>query len=267
MRRRAKELQLEDQAVVPIAETPIAETPIAETPIAETTVVGPAAIMQAIQSAAANPEVDIDKMERLWDMHKQLVDSQNEAAFNGAMNAAQGEMRLVSADARNPQTHSEYASYAALDKALRPIYVRHGFSLSFYEGETSKPEHIRIMCDVAHSGGCTKKRYRDMPADGKGAKGGDVMTKTHASGAAATYGMRYLLKMIFNVAIGEDDNDGNEAIETIDNKQLADLEALMTEVGADKKAFLKVCQVQSFDQLPAAQYSGAVQRLEQKRKQ
>jgi hypothetical protein len=25
-----------------------------------------------------------------------------------------------------------------------------------------------------------------------------------------SYGMRYLLKMIFNVAVGEDDNDGNQ---------------------------------------------------------
>ena len=48
-----------------------------------------------------------------------------------------------------------------------------------------------------------------MPADGKGAKGGDVMTKTHASGAAISYGSRYLLKAIFNLAIGEEDADGN----------------------------------------------------------
>ena len=50
-----------------------------------------------------------------------------------------------------------------------------------------------------------------MPSDGKGAKGGDVMTKTHATGAAMSYGMRYLLKFIFNVAVGEDDTDGNGA--------------------------------------------------------
>ncbi len=48
-----------------------------------------------------------------------------------------------------------------------------------------------------------------MPADGKGAKGGDVMTKTHAVGAAKSYGKRYLLKDIFNIAIGEEDTDGN----------------------------------------------------------
>jgi hypothetical protein len=52
-----------------------------------------------------------------------------------------------------------------------------------------------------------------MPADGKGAKGGDVMTRTHATGSALSYGMRYLLKMIFNVAVGEDDDDGNDADE------------------------------------------------------
>jgi hypothetical protein len=50
-----------------------------------------------------------------------------------------------------------------------------------------------------------------MPADGKGAKGGDVMTKTHATGAAVSYGQRYLLKMIFNLAVGEVDDDGNGA--------------------------------------------------------
>jgi hypothetical protein len=39
-------------------------------------------------------------------------------------------------------------------------------------------------------------------------KGGDVITKTHAVGSAMTYGRRCVLRMIFNVAIGEDD-DGN----------------------------------------------------------
>ena len=53
-----------------------------------------------------------------------------------------------------------------------------------------------------------------MPADGKGAKGGEVMTKTHAMGAATAYGMRYLLKMIWNVAVGEDDTDGNSGSQT-----------------------------------------------------
>ena len=68
---------------------------------------------------------------------------------------------------------------------------------------------MRVLCYVSHSAGHTRTYQCDMPSDGKGAKGNDVMTKTHAAGSAASYGMRYLLKMIFNIAIGEDDTDGN----------------------------------------------------------
>jgi len=50
-----------------------------------------------------------------------------------------------------------------------------------------------------------------MPADGKGPQGAAVMSKTHATGSALTYAQRYLLKLIFNLAIGDDDDDGNSA--------------------------------------------------------
>jgi hypothetical protein len=125
------------------------------------------------------------------------------------MRAAQGDMRQVATDANNPQTRSRYATYAAIDAALRPVYTQHGFSISFGTGDA--PEgYVRVVAYVSHVGGHTRQYKADMPADGKGAKGGDVMTKTHAFGAGTSYGMRYLLKMIFNVAIGEYDLDGND---------------------------------------------------------
>ncbi|MCC7186767.1 MAG: ERF family protein, partial [Acidobacteria bacterium] len=131
-----------------------------------------------------------------------------EQVFNAAMSAAQSEMRSVAADATNPQTHSRYASYEALDRALRPLYTKHGFGLSF-NTEDAAPDYVRVVCYVSHLGGHTRPYRVDMPADGKGAKGGDVMTKTHAVGAAMSYGARYLLKLIWNVAVGEGDKDGN----------------------------------------------------------
>jgi len=39
---------------------------------------------------------------------------------------------------------------------------------------------------------------------------GDVMSRTHATASALSYGMRYLLRLIFNIAVGEGD-DGNKA--------------------------------------------------------
>lgn len=167
-------------------------------------------IFQIIERAARDPNVDIDKMERLINMQERERARQAELEFDNAMATAQAEMQPVRVDSYNPQTKSKYSSYAALDNAIRPIYARHGFSLSFDTSDGAAPDHVRILCKVAHRGGHRERPRIDMPADGKGAKGGDVMTRTHAMGSAVSYGKRYLLGMIFNLATTKDD-DGNAA--------------------------------------------------------
>lgn len=197
-----------------------------------------ATLMQAIVSMSANSEVDVEKMERLWDM-KERIDAKNaEIDFNAAMVAAQTAMKRVSTDAANPQTRSRYASYAALDKALRPLYTENGFALSFDTGDAPLELYVRVMCYLSHKSGHSRTYHVDMPADGKGAKGGDVMTKTHAAGAAMSYGMRYLLKMIFNVAVGEDDIDGNEPVEKINDDQANAIHAKIDENELPYDAFI-----------------------------
>jgi len=173
-------------------------------PVSEAT-----ALIQVIERAARDPNVDIVKMKELFAMRKEISKEIAEGEFNRAMAACQAEMRPVATDADNPQTRSKYASYAQLDRALRPIYTKHGFAISYDEADSPKAQHIRVLAYVSHVSGFTRTYRTDMPADGKGAKGGDVMTLTHAAGAAKSYGSRYLLKGIFNVAVGEDDTDGN----------------------------------------------------------
>lgn len=158
----------------------------------------------AIQQGAS-----IDIIERLVALQDKMLARQAEEAFNVAMNRAQAELGPVQTDLTNPQTKSRYASYNALDRKVRPIYGRHGFSLSFDTDPSAPADTVIVLCYVSHAAGHSRTYRCSMPADGKGAKGGDVMTKTHATGAAQSYGMRYLLKMIFNIAIGEDDRDGN----------------------------------------------------------
>ena len=188
------------------------------------TTMDPGTILQVIQSAAVNPDVDIEKMERLMSMHERLTAKQSEAAFHHAMTAAQSEIPQIPKDKKNKQTQSSYASYEGMDKVLRPIYVRHGFSLSFDTGSDPLEGCIRVLCYVSHRGGHSKTYQCDMPADGKGAKGGDVMTKTHAAGSGMSYGQRYLLKMIFNIAFSDDDGNAasgrNIAQELLDYNEL-----------------------------------------------
>jgi hypothetical protein len=83
----------------------------------------------------ADPSVDIERIERGAALYERALARDAETAFNTAMAHAQEEMRPISANANNPQTKSRYAKYDALDAAVRPIYSKHGFSLSFYQGE------------------------------------------------------------------------------------------------------------------------------------
>lgn len=221
----------------------------------------PANLLQVISRAASDPTVDIDKLERLMQMHERMQELAAKAAFNDAMALAQAEMEPISRNASNPQTKSKYASFDKLDAEARPIYTKNGFSLSYDTGESKLPEHVLVLAYVSR--GAYTRTYRiDMPADGKGAKGGDVMTKTHAAMAAVSYGKRGLLKAIFNLAEGEGDRDGNQAEATITDKQAADLKALCTEVGADPDKFRRMfCKVDSFDQILAKNYDFCVTEL------
>ena len=167
-------------------------------------------MLALVERAARDQTIDVEKMERLLALAERLQVRKAEAEYDAAMNAAQAQMRPVANDSDNPQTRSRYASYGALDRAVRPIYTEHGFSLSFGT-RSPMPDRVTVTCRVSHRAGHTERVEIDMPADGKGAKGGDVQTKTHATGSAVSYGMRYLLKMIWNIAVGEYDDDGNAA--------------------------------------------------------
>ena len=172
---------------------------------------------------------------------------------------------MIASDANNPQTRSRYASYFALDKSIRPIYSAEGFGLSFNTEDGAPADHIRVVCYVTR-GKFTRKYHVDMPADGKGAKGGDVMTKTHAAGAAMTYGQRYLLKMIFNIAIG-DDNDGNAPTKVDDAppppgaitlEQQDYLRELLEVKGASVAAFLNWAKHKRLCDIPSEQFDACV---------
>lgn len=228
-----------------------------------------ATLLAVISRAASDPNCDIGKMERLLAMHERMTAKQAEQAFNEAMNQAQAETRRVAADANNPQTRSNYATYAAMDRALRPVYTAHGFSLSFDTGEAAPEGFVCVLAYVSHKAGHTRTYRALMPADGKGAKGGDVMTKTHAFGAASSYGMRYLLKMIFNVAVGEDDDDGNLGAPraAMTEEHQAAVKSKCEEIKPTMlSTVLKSYKAASLADIPDSEYESIIKRLGATRK-
>ena len=230
-------------------------------------------LIQLLAKAVSDPQCDIDKVERIEKMIERRWTGAREDEFNAAMGRAQQKMRPVVKDANNPSTRSKYVSYAALDRAVRPIYSAEGFSLSFNEGDSPKPGHIRVLCYVACCG-FTREYHADMPADGKGAKGGDVMTLTHAAGSAFTYGQRYLLKLIFNLATADNDDDGNAAGNAddgpISTEQVQQLEAIVQDVGGKRADelranTLKYFKCETFADISASEFKRVVVALNKKK--
>lgn len=219
------------------------------------------AVLQIIERAARDPSVDIGKMRELLAMRNEIMAFEAKRDFQMAMTAAQIEMRPVLVNATNDQTKSKYVTFEALDGAIRPIYTRHGFALSFGTDSSPLADHIRITCQISHIGGHAENRHIDMPCDGKGAKGGDVMTKTHAVGAATSYGRRYLEAMIFNLTITKDD-DGNRAsvgemTMTITADQFRELQDLLEESGSKEADMLAYIKAASVEEMTLAQYAKA----------
>jgi len=174
----------------------------------------PTSLLAAITRAAADPSVDIDKVERLFAMHERLASREAEAAFNDALARAQAKIVPIATDATNTHTGTAYATLAQINRLIVPLYTAEGLSLSFDE-EGKNDAHpipqgyLRIVGILAHSAGHSRRYHVDLPPDDVGAQGKVNKTKVQAVGSTSTYGQRYLVRRIFNIATREDDDDGN----------------------------------------------------------
>jgi hypothetical protein len=90
-----------------------------------------------------------------------------------------------------------------------------------------------------------------------------------APGKATSYATKYAMLKLFSIETGEDDEgrvEPYESIEKISEKQAADLEALIEEVGADKARFLAHLKLDAIASIPAKDYAECVQKVEAKRR-
>jgi hypothetical protein len=130
--------------------------------------------------------------------------------YRAAMAACQADVDPVRANCSNPQTRSRYADLAALDGAIRPVYTAHGFSLSFDTIASERPDYVRIVCKVYHSGGHCETHGLDVPGRWRRSEG----RPGHDQSARARQRLHLCTQvfdaMAFNIAIDRDD-DANYA--------------------------------------------------------
>lgn len=164
-------------------------------------------LIAVIERAALNPEVDVEKMEKLLDMQERIMDRHAQEEFSRAMAAAQGDMPVISKDTKGDQGKYFFATLPKIIAQAQPIWMKNGFALSFSQAPIEREGMIRIVCDVRHIAGHSERYFIDMPDTNKSMQGKDIMSRSQEIGSNVTYGRRYLTCMIFNIATG-DDKDG-----------------------------------------------------------
>jgi hypothetical protein len=214
-----------------------------------------------------DPAVEPAKLKALLDMQNEQRRATSAQAYAVAMSDAQAGMEPVRKDCENRQTHSRYASYAALDRAIRKHYVENGFSLEYNTEDTPEADKVRMTCDVSHKAGYSKRFTLPMPVVTKGPQGRDVMTATHATMSAVTYGKRGLLKMIFNIAEFSEDDDGNAAgAVPISEADLKKLRLEIAEADADEAKVCEFAKINTLEEMPALMLGKVMMGLADKKR-
>lgn len=167
-------------------------------------------IVALMRIALTSPKLDVRKMREINDMQMEAMRFQAEICYNHALADCQAEIPHVHVNCENKHTKSKYANLEAIDTIIRPIVTKkYGFSLSFTTDQVSE-RMIKVTCCVRHREG--HKEYHTMTGelDDGGFKGTANKTGIQAAGSSTSYLQRYLIKLIFNVIIIGEDNDGNK---------------------------------------------------------
>lgn len=180
------------------------------------------AIIQVIERAAMNPEVDIDKMERLLQMQERVMERQASMDFSAAMAAMQTEMPSI-AERGKAHNNTRYATLEDIVDTVRPVMQKHGFAVSFRVQVLERG--IEITGVLMHKSGHREETSMLLPADTSGNK-----NAVQAFGSSTSYGKRYVLCALLNITTRGEDDDGNAAapVKTVSQAQAAYLKSLLS---------------------------------------
>jgi len=210
---------------------------------------------------AIDKGADLDKLEKLLILRRMDMADKARQIFNASFVIAQNNIDKVVKTKLNPQTHSKYAPLEDIIKQSKPVYTKEGFAIIFYEGETSKNDHIRICADVLHREGHKETYYYDIPMDGVGIKGNANMTKIHGKSSSTSYARRYLMCMIWNIPTGDDNDAQSFTVQYITNEQKSELIDLINDKGIDISRFCKAFGIDEVEHLPANKFAQAKMSL------
>lgn len=216
------------------------------------------AVMTMIERVATDPNMSIEKLEKMLDMQERILDRNAKQSYAAAFARMQAKLPLISMNGEikhNDRLISKYAKFEDINEAVRPILHEFGFGLSFRVKQLDGK--IEIIAILSHEEGHSEETSITLPADTSGAK-----NAVQSLGSSVSYGKRYTMCALLNISTGGEDNDGVGG--TVDTEQAAAIDTLLRDTKADRKAFLTYFKVDDVRKLRSADYDNAVIMLKAK---
>lgn len=163
-----------------------------------------AAVMQMIERAASNPDVDVVKLEKLLDMQERIFSKNAEIAFNGAMAEMQAELPVITERGTikiQGRPDTKYAKFEDINETVKPVLQKHGFAISFKIDSTNGK--VAVTGILTHRGGHREQTTMELPVDTSGSK-----NPVQAVGSSTAYGKRYVMEALLNLTSRGVDDDG-----------------------------------------------------------
>jgi hypothetical protein len=209
-------------------------------PVAEQTT----GLARMIEQICMNPDVDVNKLERMLDMQERILDKQAEQSFQNALAEMQADLPMIERNGEikvGDNVRSKYAKFEDINRAVLPVLQKHGFSITFETNMANN--HVAVIGVLRHKDGHKESTMLPIPIDQSGAK-----NAVQAVGSSVSYGKRYVMSALLNINTTDDDDDGQAAVPAIDlfahnvamQKNYDTITAIKTEVanGCHKTAYL-----------------------------
>lgn len=177
----------------------------------------PDSMLALIERVATDPNADIDKMERLLQMHERMLDRESASAYTAALATMQPRLPSIKERGaikdRSGNVQSTYALWEDINAAIKPVLNEFGFALSF---RTQTDEGmVRVTGVLAHKAGHSEQTEILLPADTSGSKNG-----VQSVGSSVSYGKRYAAGALLNITTHGEDDDGVLGGQKLDDKAI-----------------------------------------------
>lgn len=221
---------------------------------------GPEQVTSLVQ-LAIEKGVDVAVLERLVALQERVTERNARGAYFDALATCQEEMPQIHkskkvdyASNSGARVSYNYAPLEEITRAIRPVLKKHGLSYS-WDVDSTEGGVMIVACTLRHVDGHSERSTFPVPVDTRA-----KMSAAQAHGAALTYGKRQSLVAVLGLTTADDDVDGRtpvESLETITAEQVAALDDIADEAGADKAAFCRFLGVPSLAEIPTHRFDEA----------